>query len=98
MLNLRQHINATVTVDELATLVGLSRLYFCTVFRHAAGLTPHGHITKLRVIRAKELLSGHPDWNVAGVGVALGYHTAYAFWPTFKQIAGLTPAQFRHWS
>ena len=92
---LREHLGSTVTIDDLAALVGLSRFYFCTAFRHTTGLTPHDHLTALRMDRARELLAAHADWSIADVGVAVGYHTASAFCAAFKRITGSTPTQFR---
>lgn len=92
---LREHLASPVTIDDLAALVGLSRFYFCTAFRHTTGLTPHDHLTGLRMERARELLTGNRDRSVGEVGAAVGYHTASAFCAAFKRITGSTPTQFR---
>lgn len=92
---LREHLASPVTIDDLAGLVGLSRFYFCTAFRQTTGLTPHDHLTALRMERAGELLIGNRDCNIGEVGAAVGYHTASAFCAAFKRITGSTPTQFR---
>ena len=45
-----------ITLQELATIAGLSRMHFAAQFRAATGLRPHQHILKQRIERSKELL------------------------------------------
>jgi len=92
---LREHLSSSVTIDDLAALVGLSRFYFCTAFRHTTGLTPHDHLTALRMERARQLLAANRGSSIGEVGAAVGYHTASAFCAAFKRITGSTPTQFR---
>lgn len=88
--NLEQHIG----LNELATLVGLSRFHFCTAFRQSTGQTPHAWLTAQRMRRARELLA-NSGLSVTEVALAVGYETPSAFTAAFRTIVGVTPSVFR---
>ncbi len=89
-----ERLGETITLDELAGLVGLSRFHFCTAFRQATGQTPHAWLTALRIGRARRLLA-EPALSVTEIGLAVGYQTPSAFAAAFRRHAGVTPGAFR---
>ncbi|TIP78113.1 MAG: helix-turn-helix transcriptional regulator, partial [Mesorhizobium sp.] len=82
-------------LNELAALAGLGRFHFCTAFRQATGSTPHAWLVKLRIQRARQLLS-HPELPVTEIALAVGYETPSSFAAAFRKITGVTPSAFRH--
>jgi AraC family transcriptional regulator len=88
--NLKRHVG----LDELATLVGLSRFHFCTAFRHSTGQTPHAWLTEQRMRCARELLV-HSRLSITEVALAVGYETPSAFTASFRRNVGVTPSAFR---
>jgi len=91
---MREHIDKSIGLDELAGLVGLSRYHFCTAFRVATGRSPHVWLTEQRMARARRLL-GERDLSVSEVALAVGYATPSAFAASFRKIVGTTPTGFR---
>ena len=89
-----EHRENPVALEELATLVGLSRYHFCTAFGLAMGRTPHAWLTEQRMTRARRLLSD-PDMSISEIAVAVGYATPSAFSASFRRIVGMTPSDFR---
>lgn len=81
-----------VSLDALASSVGLNRFHLLRVFRAEFGLPPHDYVTHLRVARARTLLS---QCMAAGdVAVEVGLYDQSQLNRHFKRIVGLTPGQY----
>lgn len=89
-----ERVGEVITLQELASLVHLSRFHFCTAFRRATGNTPHGWLVLQRIARARKLLEDS-DLSVTDVGLVVGYGTPSAFAAAFRKVVGTTPTEFR---
>ena len=87
------HLDRDVSLDELATLVDLSRAHFCTAFRLSVGRTPREWLIDKRIERARELLA-KSAMSITEIALALGY-TPSAFGAIFRERVGMTPSGFR---
>ncbi len=83
-----------LTLDDLAEMAGLSPYHFARVFRSVTGVPPVEFQTSLRFVRAKELLLTSPA-SVTDICFEVGYGSLGTFSRRFKQIVGITPAEFR---
>ena len=88
------HASETLTLDEVASVIHLSRFHFCTAFRLATGKTPHEWLVIQRIGMARKLLEDRA-LNITEVGLAVGYGTPSAFTAAFRKIVGCTPTDFR---
>lgn len=83
-----------LSLDDLAEIAGLSPFHFARVFRSVTGVPPVEYQTSLRFVRAKELLLTSPA-SVTDICFEVGYGSLGTFSRRFKQIVGITPAEFR---
>lgn len=83
-----------LTLDDLAEMAGLSPFHFARVFRSVAGIPPVEYQTALRFVRAKELLLTSTA-SVTDICFEVGYGSLGTFSRRFKQMVGITPAEFR---
>jgi AraC-like DNA-binding protein len=83
-----------LTLDDLAEMAGLSPYHFARVFRSVTGAPPVEFQTSLRFVRAKELLLTSPA-SVTDICFEVGYGSLGTFSRRFKQMVGVTPAEFR---
>jgi transcriptional regulator GlxA family with amidase domain len=82
------------TVDELASIAGMSRSAFADAFRERVGETPHAYLTQWRMYKAGCLLrAGRVP--LAQAAKAVGYQTDGAFNRIFRRHYGVTPAAYR---
>lgn len=51
-----RHLGDSITLEDLASNIGMSRYYFCRVYKEVAGHTPMEHLRALRLERAKDLI------------------------------------------
>lgn len=83
-----------LTLDDLAESAGLSVFHFARVFRSVAGIPPVEFQTALRFERAKSLLLTSPA-SITEICFEVGYGSLGTFSRRFKQMVGITPAEFR---
>jgi len=88
------HLAAKITLQDLATVAGLSRMHFAAQFRAATGVRPHQYLLKRRIERAEELLK-QAKVSLVDVALTVGFQTQAHFTTVFKRFAGDTPHQWR---
>jgi AraC family transcriptional regulator len=88
------NIGGRITLANLATTAGLSRMYFAKQFRATTGMRPHDFVLRKRVARAQQMLAATSD-TLVDIALSVGFQTQAHFTTVFKKIAGNTPCQFR---
>ncbi|WP_437673080.1 helix-turn-helix domain-containing protein [Sorangium sp. So ce131] len=89
---LRERLAEPVTLDDLAEHAGLEKFHLCRAFRAQVGMSPYAYLTRLRIMRAKEML-------VAGVrprdvAPQVGLYDQSQLNRHFRRIVGTTPGQY----
>jgi AraC family transcriptional regulator len=87
-------ISDRLSLADLATVAGISRMYFASQFRAATGVRPHDYVQRRRIEYAQQLLltSSQP---LSEVAQSAGFQTQSHFTTTFKRFVGRTPHQWR---
>ena len=85
---------ATPTLDELASLAGVSQGHLRRAFKQSTGRTVGEHIRQVQFARACALLS-ETDLPLQEIGAHLGFSSRYGFAVAFERSAGLAPSAFR---
>jgi AraC-like DNA-binding protein len=88
------HLRYELTVENLAAMEFLGVSRYRDIFRSVTGVSPLDYITRLRIERAKDLLSQNGS-SVAEVAEAVGYTNRNYFQRLFKKYTGKTPGEFR---
>jgi AraC-like DNA-binding protein len=89
---LRAHYADSISVDELASLAGLSASSFHRHFRAVTTMTPIQYQKRIRLQEARSRLLD-PPVDVASVGFAVGYVSASQFSREYRRMFGLPPGQ-----
>jgi AraC family transcriptional regulator len=89
--SIREHLDAALTLRDLAAVAHLSPYHFARRFKDSTGLPPHRCLIGRRIERAKQLLRGADDLWLAQVGFWDQGH----FTRQFKRLVGVTPKRFR---
>ena len=82
------------TLNELASIAGLSRTAFATTFNKLMSTTPLGYITQWRMQIARELLL-NTRAPIIDVAEQAGYQSEASFSRVFKKYFDQAPATFR---
>ena len=87
------HSNEALSNDLLASLAGMSTVYFRKLFTAVYGISPMNYLTELRMQKAKQLL-GSDYGGITEVATAIWYRDIYHFSKAFKKSTGLSPMQY----
>ena len=82
----------TVTFDEAAELMCLSRPYFSKYFHRLTGMTFTRYLSIVRVKAAAELIS-EGSLSMTDIAMKCGFGTIRSFNRVFREIAGCSPSQ-----
>lgn len=89
-----QRLDEPLSLTDLATAAGLSRMHFAAQFRAATGCSPHAYLLGRRVETAKGLLSGG-ETPLVEVALRVGFLAQSHFTTVFKRFTGETPGRWR---
>ena len=91
---LQKHFDRGVSIDDLASEMGMSPRTLIRHFKAATGRLPGEYVQALRMSAAKELLeSGNVP--IQSVCEKIGYEDVAFFRNLFKRHTGMTPAEYR---
>jgi DNA-binding IclR family transcriptional regulator len=92
---LESHLaDADFVIEGVADELHVSYSWFRKAFKKETGLSPKGYFLRLKLDRAKKLLS-EGDETISETAERLGFESANYFSVFFKSRTGLTPSQFQ---
>jgi AraC family transcriptional regulator len=86
----KERLNTSLTVSEIAQVVGLSPHHFVRSFKASTGQSPHQYVIELRVRKAKDLLATG-NFSIGEVAYQVGFVDQSHLTRHFKRIFGLPP-------
>jgi AraC family transcriptional regulator len=91
---LRAQLDGNITIKEMATACSLSMSHFARGFRKSFGTSVHQYLIRLRVERAKTLLS-ETQKHLTEIAQLSGFCDQAAFTRAFRRVERMTPARWR---
>lgn len=88
------HLDARISLDDLAATVALSRYHFARRFRESVGTTPHAFVLAQRVARARTLLE-RTSIPLLDIACTCGFADQSHLTREFKKRVGTTPGRYR---
>lgn len=89
-----EHITDTLSIEQLASAVAVSRRTFSRLFAKYAKVTPSAFVEQVRVDTARRLLE-ETDAPLKTVAFQCGFHNATHMRTTFSRRLNVTPKQYR---
>ncbi|MBM7114452.1 AraC family transcriptional regulator [Archangium primigenium] len=89
---IHEHLEESISLEELATHAKLDKFHLCRAFRAQVGMPPHAYLTHLRVARAKELL--HRGVRPSELAPLVGFYDQAQLTRHFRRLVGTTPARY----
>lgn len=84
----------SITVEDIASFVGISRKTLNTVFAELTGFSPKDYLIYYRISKAVDLLRDR-NLSVEMIADSIGYNDQFYFSKQFKQNVGMTPSECR---
>ncbi|MET7288840.1 helix-turn-helix domain-containing protein [Streptomyces sp. NPDC005573] len=91
---MRDRLAEPLTLAEIAAEAHLSVYHFVRVFKDATGLTPRRYLTRLRIERARRLLS-ETDLTMEQITERCGFAAPSALSSAFLRQVGVRPSAYR---
>lgn len=91
--HVRAHLAERITLDDLASVIGLSKFHFARLFRQASGQSPMRFVTALRVGVARTLL--RTPLPMKAIARQVGFADEYHFSRVFRHHTGMPPSVTR---
>ena len=88
------NILGKISLEEVATYLGMNRTYFCMFFKRHYGKGFADYLNDLRIDKAASLLL-QGDRTIAEIAGECGFKTVPYFTRAFKRSKGLTPGEYR---
>jgi AraC-type DNA-binding domain-containing proteins len=88
------HYGESLSVEQLASDLGLDRKYLSAIFKGAKGVPPQQYLLHYRMRKACELLRGS-ELSVGEIARSVGYGDALLFSKMFKRALGISPSEYR---
>jgi AraC family transcriptional regulator len=88
------NLDRRLSLQVLAQVAGVSRMYFAAQFRVATNLSPHNYVLQRKLARAEKLLSSTGD-SIVNIALGVGFQTQSHFTTAFKRAKGVTPNRWR---
>lgn len=89
---LASDLDQKLSLDRVASSVGVSRFHFLRIFKENTGISPHLYRTFKRIEQSKKLLS--QGMLPAQVAFETGFADQSHFSNTFRRYVGATPRQY----
>jgi len=90
---LREHYREHITLNDLASVFGVSVSQIKRVFQDQVGRSMVNYLTDLRIGEAKRMIRDG-NLNFTQVADAVGYDSIYYFSSLFKKRTGMTPTEY----
>lgn len=89
---LSSDLDQKITLNDVASAVGLSRYYFIRLFKKKTGMSPHAYRTQQRIEKSKSLLNNNTP--LSDIASQTGFTDQSHFTHTFKSYTGVTPGYY----
>lgn len=89
--NLVNYINTRTLSEQF----GLVPSYLSKLFKDYKGISPSDYLLKLRIEKAKELISSQPDFLTKDIAESIGFSDPLYFSKIFKKHTGMTPSEYK---
>jgi len=89
-----ENMHRDISLDQIASVAGLSTFHFARLFRKMTRQTPHQYRLDQRIRKAKQLLK-ETSCQVADIGAVVGFSGSAHFTYSFRSREGLTPSAWR---
>ena len=85
----------SITIEEIASYVGMNRTAFCAFCKKETGKTFITALNEFRLDIAAQLLQSHPEMPVSDVAESVGFGTLPHFVRCFTKWKGVSPGKWR---
>ncbi len=91
---IHKNYSQRISLDEMASIVGMNTQYFCRYFKRLIGKTLTEYINEVRIEKAAECLI-KTDAKIIDIAICCGYDNIGYFIKRFKDQKNVSPSEYR---
>jgi two-component system, response regulator YesN len=91
---IEKNYHKDISLDDVSRKIGISPYYFSKLFKEDMGEGFVEYLTKIRIEKAKELLST-TEYSMKEICSMVGYADPNYFSRSFKKNVGVTPTEYK---
>jgi len=88
------NLHTTLTLDELASQINISKYHFSRLFKENTGYSPIDYFSRLKIQKACNLLYSS-SLSIKEISDLLSFNNQFYFSKVFKRITGYSPSDYR---
>lgn len=92
---LMENYEHKISLDQIAHNMYLSPVYISKIFKEETGESPINYLIKIRLEKAKEILTEREGGSIKNIANEIGYDDVYHFSKLFKKYFGISPQNYR---
>lgn len=92
---IENHIEQSLSIEELAGAAGFSKYHFSRIFQGMLQEPLAHYVNRIRMEKAQFLLAHRADKNMTDIAYELGFSASAVFSRTFKNYYGISPREYR---
>lgn len=92
---LNENYEHKISLDQIAHNMYLSPVYISKIFKEETGESPINYLIKIRLEKAKEILTSYNSGSIKSIANEVGYDDVYHFSKLFKKYYGISPQNYR---
>lgn len=92
---LNENYESKISLDQIAHNMYLSPVYVSKIFKEETGESPINYLIKIRLEKAKDILSISKGSSIKSVANRVGYEDVYHFSKLFKKYYGISPLYYK---
>ena len=90
-----ENLSRSITLQLLSEEMNVSKVHLCRVFKKYRNMTPIDSFNRMKIDRARELLTQFAALPLQKISDMLGFSDVYYFNKVFKKIEGVSPSAYR---
>lgn len=90
---MENHFSEKIYIDDLCSMVGLSRFHFCRSFKNIAGQTLTQYLNAMRIDKAALMLKNE-NRDITDVAALCGFNDSNYFCKVFRKYKNMSPSEF----
>jgi AraC-like DNA-binding protein len=93
ILYMRENLDKEISLDDLSQSVNISKGHLIELFKKEYNITPIKYLNRIRISKAKELLSSS-SYNINQIAEKTGFQDSRYFSRIFRKLEGITPSEY----
>lgn len=96
ILYIQEHFMETVTLEDIAGSIMVSKSECCRCFKRALNVTPFEYLMKYRIMESTKRMHRKPQESISEIAGSVGFNNTSYYNKIFRKFMGCTPTEYRN--